>query len=76
MYKKWQICQTDREKVEQIKSNYQINELLATILVNRNIVQKEDIRHIFKPNKTRFLWSIFNNRYGNSNTKNNKSNKQ
>ena len=54
MYKKWQICQTDREKVEQIKSNYQINELLATILVNRNIVQKEDIRLFLNPTRQDF----------------------
>ena len=37
MNKKWQICETDKEKVDELKSKYNISELLATILVNKNI---------------------------------------
>ena len=35
MNKKWQICECDKEKVENIKNKYNLNSLLATILVNK-----------------------------------------
>ena len=44
MNKKWQIYETDENKVNEIQEKYKINKLLATILVNRNITKKEDIR--------------------------------
>ena len=44
MNKKWQIYETDVEKVDLLKSKYGINELLATILVNRNIVDENKIK--------------------------------
>ena len=40
MNKKWQIYETDENKVEEIAEKYNLNKLLATILVNRNIVKE------------------------------------
>ena len=54
MNKKWQIYETDKEKVEEVKRKYQINELLATILVNRNIINEEDIRLFLNPTREDF----------------------
>ena len=48
MNKKWQIYETNEEEVKKVKSKYQLNELLATILVNRNIIKEHNtINHIF-----------------------------
>ena len=54
MNKKWQIYETDKEIIEQIKSRYQINELLATILVNRNIIEEDKIRLFLNPTRADF----------------------
>lgn len=54
MNKKWQIYETDKEKVEKISKKYNINELLATILINRNIVDEEDIRLFLEPTRADF----------------------
>ena len=54
MNKKWQIYETDKEKVEEIEKKYQINKLLATILVNRNIIKEEDIRLFLNPTREDF----------------------
>lgn len=54
MNKKWQIYETDQEKIEQIKNKYQINELLATILVNRNILKEDEIRLFLNPTRADF----------------------
>ena len=43
MNKKWQIYETNKEKVKELEEKYGINELLATILVNRNIVNEDEI---------------------------------
>ena len=44
MNKKWQIYETDESQVEEIAKKYNLNNLLATILVNRNIIQEQDIK--------------------------------
>ena len=54
MNKKWQIYETDKEKVEEIEKKYQINKLLSTILVNRNIIKEEDIRLFLNPTREDF----------------------
>lgn len=54
MNKKWQICECDKEKVENIKNKYNLNSLLATILVNKNIIDKEKIRLFLEPNRNDF----------------------
>ena len=54
MNKKWQIYDTQNEKVEELTKNYGINPLLATILVNRGITKKEDIRLFLEPTRADF----------------------
>ena len=54
MNKKWQIYDTQNEKVEELTKRYGINPLLATILVNRGITKKEDIRLFLKPTRADF----------------------
>ncbi len=54
MNKKWQIYETDENKINEIQETYKINKLLATILVNRNITQKEDIRLFLEPTRNDF----------------------
>lgn len=54
MNKKWQIYETDKEKVNELKEKYNINELLATILVNRNIVNEDEIRLFLNPTRNDF----------------------
>ncbi len=54
MNKKWQVYETNEDKIEEIQKKYQVNKLLATILVNRNIDQKEDIRKFLEPTRNDF----------------------
>ncbi len=54
MNKKWQIYETDEEKVKNIKEKYKINNLLAIILVNRGITDEEEIRQFLKPTRQDF----------------------
>ena len=54
MNKKWQIYETNKEKVKELEEKYGINELLATILVNRNIVNEDEIRLFLKPTRNDF----------------------
>ena len=54
MNKKWQIYETDKEKVKKVSDQYKINELLATILVNRNIIQEDDVRLFLNPTRDDF----------------------
>ena len=51
MNKKWQIYQTDENKVKGIQEKYKINKLLATILVNREITEKSQIEKFLNPKK-------------------------
>lgn len=54
MNKKWQIYETKEDQINQIREKYQINKLLATILANRNITEKEDIRLFLEPTRNDF----------------------
>lgn len=54
MNKKWQIFEPDKNKIEEIKSEYKVNQLLATILANRNILKEEDIRLFLNPTRNDF----------------------
>ncbi len=54
MNKKWQIYETDKNKIEIIKNNFGINELLATILVNRNIIDEKEIKLFLNPTRNDF----------------------
>ena len=54
MNKKWQIYQTNEQKVEEIAKKYEINKLLATILVNRDITEKQTIEKFLIPKRNDF----------------------
>lgn len=53
MNKKWQIYETDQEKVNRIETKYKINKLLATIITNRNIPEN-DIETFLNPTRNNF----------------------
>ena len=54
MTKKWKIYETDEEKVKEICEKYQMNPLLATILVNRNITEEAELKKFLKPTRKDF----------------------
>lgn len=57
MIKNWQIIENSEEQIsliEKIKKEYNLNTLLATILVNRNIITGEQIRLFLEPNRNDF----------------------
>ena len=54
MYKKWVYNNVDENEVTKIKEKYQISELLATILVGRNIVEYSKIKVFLEPTRKDF----------------------
>ena len=53
MNKKWQIYETNEEKINQISQKYNLNKLLASIIINRNI-NEEDIEVFLNPTRKNF----------------------
>ena len=53
MTKKWQLFETDEEKVEKYANKFNLNKLLATIIVNRNI-KEDEIETFLKPTRYNF----------------------
>ena len=53
MTKKWQIYDSNNEEIEEISKKYNINKLLATILVNRKI-EENQIETYLNPNRKNF----------------------
>ena len=54
MNKKWEIINQDKKKIEEFSNNYNINKLLATILINRGIKTNDEIRLFLNPNRNDF----------------------
>lgn len=54
MNKKWECLEADKEKVKWIAEEYQISSLLAKILVNKNITNKEEIDLFLRPTRHDF----------------------
>lgn len=54
MNKKWECYEIDENKVEELKNKYGINEILAKILVNKGITEKEDIDFFMSPTRNDF----------------------
>ena len=54
MSKKWQISETNEDKIEEFSKKYKINSLLARILINRGITNKEQIRKFLEPTRNDF----------------------
>ena len=54
MIKKWQIFNTNEDEVKELVNKYNINPLLATILVNRGFTQTESLDKFLKPTRNDF----------------------
>ena len=54
MNKKWEYTNPNEEKVKELVNKFQISELLATILVNRNVVEDENVRKFLNPTRNDF----------------------
>jgi len=54
MKKKWEYYEQDESLVEKIASKHNISKLLARILVNRNIVEDEEIKVFLEPKRNNF----------------------
>ena len=54
MTKKWQIYQVEEEKIEEFIKKYNLNKLLATILVNRGITEEKQIYKFLNPKRNDF----------------------
>ena len=54
MNKKWEICEYDPELVKKIAQENNISELIATILVNREIVDKREVEIFLNPTRKDF----------------------
>lgn len=54
MNKKWEYANTNEEKIKEIADKFKINELLATILVNRNVIKDEEIKKFLNPTRNDF----------------------
>ena len=54
MNKKWEYYDVDFKETERIKENYGLDDLIATVLVNRNIKKDEDIRKFLYPSRNDF----------------------
>lgn len=54
MTKKWEYYDIDSKLVKKVAKENNISELLATILVNRNILEKEEIKVFLSPTRNNF----------------------
>lgn len=54
MKKKWEYYEQDKELVEKISTKYNISELLAKILINRNIIEDKQIEIFLNPTRNDF----------------------
>lgn len=54
MNKKWEYYESNEQKVEEIADKFNISKLLAKILVNRNILENEQIEIFLNPKRNNF----------------------
>ena len=54
MNKKWEIYQTNEEKVEELQKKYKLNKLLSTLLTNRGIIEEAEITKFLNPKRSDF----------------------
>lgn len=54
MSKKWRYRDIDEEKVKKIVEKFNVSELLATVLVNRGIVDEDEIKVFLEPTRNDF----------------------
>lgn len=54
MNKKWEFYNQEQDKVNKLVEEFKISELLATVLINRNIVENKDIELFLNPTRNDF----------------------
>lgn len=54
MNKKWEFYEENEEKIKEISEKFNISNLLAKMLINRNIVEDEEIRKFLNPTRNDF----------------------
>ena len=54
MNKKWEFYNSDKNKIEEIMTKHGVSELLATVLVNREITDDEEIKVFLNPTRSDF----------------------
>ncbi len=54
MNKKWEFYNQEQDKVNALVEKFKISELLATVLVNRNIVNSKDVELFLNPTRNDF----------------------
>ena len=54
MNKKWEFYKPDEALVNEIAEKYDISDVLATVLVNRNIIEDEQIKIFLEPTRNDF----------------------
>ena len=54
MNKKWEFYNSDVNKIKEISEKFEISELLSAVLVNRNIIEDEDVKLFLNPTRNDF----------------------
>lgn len=54
MNKKWEFYEENEEKIKKISEKFNISNLIAKILVNRNVVEDEEVRKFLNPTRNDF----------------------
>lgn len=54
MNKKWEICKKQDEKIEKLANENNLSPLLANILINRNIITKQEVELFLNPTRNDF----------------------
>lgn len=54
MNKKWEYYKQDNDKVKYLKNKFNISELVAKVLVNRNIIDDEQVKVFLNPTRNDF----------------------
>ena len=54
MNKKWEFYNSDIEKIKEISEKFNVSELLASVLVNRNIIEDKDVKLFLNPTRNDF----------------------
>ena len=54
MNKKWELCEENEELIEKVSRENNISELISTILVNRNVIDKDDVKVFLNPKRNDF----------------------
>ena len=55
MNKKWEVNKRKEDKIEQVIKENNISPLLASILVNRNIISPQEVQLFLNPTRNDFM---------------------